>query len=157
MNSRRHLVASVLAAIGVLFLVTSATAQNSVHGVHRLPGSWHVVIQNVDLGSLPALFTFTSDGTMIGTESPGPFESPAFGSWAPRGGGVAFTVFALLGSPAGMGTNTGKLKVVGSLHYDRGSDSWSGDFSLFFIPPVAGANPIPAGIGHLTLTRIEVE
>ena len=155
MNSRRHVVELVLAVIGIIGLATSVEAENSENARHRLPGSWHAQAGTAAQGTFPGLFTFTSDGGVIGTESPGPFESPAIGSWVARGGGAAFTFFALFGSPAGGGQNTGRLKVVGSLHFDHAADGWSGPFKIDVFD--AAGHLLFTDRGQITLTRIVVE
>ena len=45
----------------------------------KLVGSWNVAVTTPHQGSFPALLTFTADGSVIGTESPNPFESSGHG------------------------------------------------------------------------------
>jgi hypothetical protein len=145
--------------IAVMLLAGSAVSgnhqDNARHGVDQLPGSWHVEITANGGPTFPALFSFTRDGAMITSESPGPFESAGHGSWIGRGREAAFTFFALVGSPAGGGQNTMKLKVVGTLETDVATGGWSGEFKIQVFD-TAGHLLFENG-GTLQLTRIAVE
>src|SRR5262249_23509173 len=142
-----------LAVIGVIGLAAPAAAQNSVHGAHRLVGSWHAAILPAPGVSLPALLMFTSDGTMIATESPGPFESVGIGTWVPRGHDAAFTFHALIGSAADNGINTGRQRINGLLQFDAATDSWSGSADVL----VSNAAGTVSFTVPVVLTRIVVE
>ena len=150
MNSRLRAVGFVLAVIGIIGSAASAAAE-SVHGAHRLVGSWEAAILPAPGVSLPALITFSSDGVVLATESPGPFESLGIGTWVPRDHDAAFTFRALIGSAADGGVNTGRQKVSGLLQYDPATDSWSGGVRVELSPQnVAFTVPV-------VLTRIVVE
>ena len=155
MNSRRRVVGLVLAVIGIICLASPAAAQNSVNGLHRLPGSWHSLASTPTQAPFPGLFTFSSDGVVMGTESPGPFESFGVGSWEARGGDAALTLHGLLGSARGAGLNTGRIRVVGLIHYDAATDTWSGPFKVDVYDPAG--NVLFHDRGQFTLTRIVVE
>ena len=130
-------------------------ARAADQGIDRLPGAWHAEITPSGQGPFPALFTFTSDGALIGSESPGPFESPAHGNWIRHGRNVAYTFFVLFGGPQGVGQNTGSAKVVGTLHFDAPDGGWSGPFRIEVFTPSGIA--VFSNTGTLKLTRIEVE
>jgi len=155
MNSRRRVVGFALAVIAVTCLASPAVAQESVNGLHRLPGSWHSLASTPTQAPFPGLFTFSSDGVVMGTESPGPFESGGYGSWEARGGAAALTFHALFGSPAGAATNTGRARIVGLLHYDAATDTWSGPFKIDVYDPAG--HLLFHDRGQFTLTRIVVE
>ena len=119
----------------------------------ELLGSWHVEITTPTQGG-PGLLTFTADGSIIGDESPSPFESTAHGTWVSRGPqDVAYTLVALMGSQEGK--NTGKLKVVGTLQFDAGAASWRGPFKIDVFD--ASGQVTFADRGTFSLTRIAVE
>jgi hypothetical protein len=119
-----------------------------------LIGSWTAEIDSPNQGAFPALVTFTSDGSLIASESPNPFEGTGHGSWLSRGDGeVGYTFVALFGSQEGK--NTGKLKVVGTLQLDGGTDSWHGPWKIDVFDE-SGQVRFTDG-GRLKLTRIIVE
>lgn len=160
MKINHKAVAPTITAALIIMLVTAfATAppyaRGADQGIDRLPGSWRAVATTPHQGSFPGLFTFTSDGAVIGTESPGPFESPSHGNWERRGRDVAYTFLGLFGTAAGAGHNAGSLKVVGTLHFDAHSGGWSGPFRIQVFTP-AGAVAF-SDEGTLQLTRIEIE
>jgi hypothetical protein len=122
----------------------------------KLLGSWNVAVTTPNQGTFPALLTFTADGSVIGAESPNPFESSAHGSWVRSDQGeVAYTFVALFGSQEGK--NTGKLKVVGTLHFDDDGDKarWRGPFKIDVFD--ASGQVIFTDQGTFSLTRIAVE
>ena len=98
--------------------------------------------------------TFTGDGSVITSESPNPFESSGHGNWVNgKHGEVAYTFIALFGSDQGV--NTGKLRVVGTLQYDEGSDGWRGPFKIDIFD--AGGQVTFTDRGTFSLTHIVVE
>ena len=120
----------------------------------KLLGSWNVAVSTPQQGTFPALLTFTADGSVIGAESPNPFESSGHGNWVSRASDqVAYTLVALFGSQEGK--NTGKLKVVGTLQYDTGTASWQGPFKIEVVD--ASGQVSFADRGTFNLTRIAVE
>jgi hypothetical protein len=153
---KRSFFGCALGVMVVMLLAGPAVAgrdnENGRHGVDQLPGSWNVQIMPAGTTvTLPALFTFTSDGAMVTSESPGPFESSGHGSWVGRGREAAFTFFALVGSPAGQ--NTARIKVVGTLEAHDGG--WTGEFALQVFD--AAGHLLATTGGALQLTRIVVE
>ena len=117
-------------------------------------GSWSVAVTTPSQGTFPALLTFTSDGTVAGAESPGPFESSGHGSWVSRDNGeVAYTFLSLFGSSESK--NTGKLKVIGTLQQDGSSSTWHGPFKIEGYDANGGVTFNDRGT--FTLTRIEIE
>jgi hypothetical protein len=159
MNSPHKAAAAILAALVIMvataFVVSPRTARGADQGIDRLPGAWHAEITPSGQGGFPALFTFTNDGALIGSESPGPFESPAHGNWVRRGRDVSYTFFVLFGGPQGLGQNTGSAKVVGTLHFDAQGGGWSGPFRVQVFTPAGVA--VFSNTGTLELTRIEIE
>ena len=57
--------------------MNNASADNQLE---KLPGSWTAEINSPNQGAFPALVTFTSDGSLIASESPLPFEGTGHGS-----------------------------------------------------------------------------
>jgi len=160
MTTKRSFFGCVLGMMGAMLLAGSAVAgsdhENERHGVEQLPGSWNVqILPQGASAPLPGLFTFTREGAMITSESPGPFESSGHGSWVGRGREAAFTFFALVGSPAGGGQNTLKFKVIGTLEADAATGGWRGDFVIEVLDPAN--NLLATNFGTLELTRIAVE
>jgi hypothetical protein len=165
MRTDHKAVAPLIAALVIMLVTGFATvprhAHGADHGIDRLPGSWRAEITpdgppgQPPPPSLPALITFTSDGALIATESPGPFESPGLGNWERRGRDVAFTFLVLFGGPAGGGQNTGSAKVVGLLRFDARHGTWSGPFRLELLDTDDGV--LATVRGMLRLKRIEVE
>ena len=159
MNSPHKAAAAIFAALVIMvatgFVVSPIAARGADQGIDRLPGAWHAEVTPNGQGGFPALFVFTSDGAVIGSESPGSFESPVYGNWIRRGRDVAFTVFGLFGGPAGAGQNTLSAKVVAALHFDANTGGWSGQFRIQIFTPTGV--PVFTNEGTLTLTRIEVE
>ena len=120
----------------------------------KLYGSWNVAVATPDQGTFPALLTFGSDGSVIGDESPLPFETSGHGNWVMDDDGeVAFTFIALLGSQEGK--NTGKIKVVGTLRFDASTSGWNGRFKVEVFDTSGQVTFTDRGT-H-TLTRIEIE
>jgi len=158
-RTKRTAAAAIVAASVIMMILVFASAppnaRGADQGIDRLPGAWHAEITPHGQGSFPALFVFTSDGALIGSESPGPFESPVYGNWVRRGDDAAFTFFALFGGPAGAGQNTGSAKVVGTMHFDANNAGWTGQFRIQVFTPTGVA--VFTNEGTLTLTRIEIE
>ena len=159
MNNRRRYLGSILKAIGALLLAAFAIAQ-TVHAnensrQEQLVGAWNVEVVTVGQGTtFPALLTFAADGGLIADEPPSPFETSGHGNWVSTGRReVAYTFIALIGSAEG--PLSAKLKVVGTLRFDRASDSWNGPFKIDILDP--SGNVILSDQGTFTLTRIAVE
>ena len=120
----------------------------------NLVGSWSVAVTTTNQGTFPALLTFTSDGSVFGSESPSPFESSGHGNWVSRDDGkIAYTFLSLFGGSEGK--NSGKLKVVGTLRQDGSSSGWHGPFKIEGYDANGGVTFDDRGT--FTLTRIEVE
>lgn len=117
-------------------------------------GAWLVEVTMPGQAAFPGLLTFNSDGTLIATEPPSPFESTGHGSWQViEQGAVAYTFVALFGSTEGK--NTGRLKVVGTLHNNNAQAGWTGPFKIEIVDSM---NQITfAERGAFTLTRIAIE
>lgn len=117
-------------------------------------GAWLVEAATPTQGAFPALLTFISDGVVLASESPGPFESVGHGNWISTGdGGVAYTFIALLGSAEGK--NTGRIKVIGALQATGEQGGWSGPFKVEMMD---GNGQVSfADRGTFTLVRIAVE
>lgn len=117
-------------------------------------GAWLVAVAMPGQDHFPGLLTFNSDGTLMASESPSPFESTGHGSWQMADSGtVAYTFVALFGNAEGK--NTGRLKMVGRLHNADGQDDWSGPFKLESTDSL-GKITFTA-CGTFALTRIAVE
>jgi len=159
MNHKRTFALPVLGLISALLLATLAIAQtaqaNANSRSEKLLGSWNVVVTTEVQGStFPALLTFSRDGGMIADEPPSPFETSGHGNWVSAGRQeVAYTFVSLIGSAEG--PLSAKLKVVGTLQYDAGNDSWSGPFKIDVFD--AGGQVIFTDHGTFSLTRIAVE
>ncbi len=159
MNHKRTFALSVLGLISVLLLAALAIAQtaqaNASNLSEKLLGSWNVVVTTEVQGiTFPALLTFSSDGGMIADEPPSPFETSGHGNWISAGRReVAYTFVSLIGSAEG--PLSAKLKVVGTLQYDAGNDSWSGPFKIDVFD--AGGKLSFTDHGTFSLTRIAVE
>jgi hypothetical protein len=122
--------------------------------LQKLFGWWNVEVSSPSQGTFPALVTFTSDGSVIASESPLPFEGSGHGNWLSRGDGeVGYTFVALFGSQEG--NNTGKLKVVGTLRLDAEEEGWHGPWKID-ANDESGQERF-ADRGRLTLRRIRVE
>jgi hypothetical protein len=121
----------------------------------KLLGSWNVEVTTVGQGTtFPALLTFTDDGAMLADEPPSPFETSGHGNWVKTGRrDVAYTFVSLIGSAEG--PLSAKLKVVGTLQWDDGNDSWNGPFKIDILDP--SGNMILSDRGTFSLTRIAVE
>jgi len=159
MKTNHKAVAPLIAALLIMLVTAVATAprpaQGDDRGIDRLPGAWHAVTTPSGFGPFPALLTFTSDGALIASEPPGPFESPAHGNWVRRGRDVACTFFVLFGGPLGAGQTTGSAKIVGTLLFDAHSGGWSGPFRIQVFTPAGVA--VFSNTGTVELTRIEIE
>lgn len=119
-----------------------------------LVGAWLVEAATPTQGAFPALLTFTGDGIVLASESPGPFESLGHGNWIrTNDGGVAYTFIALLGSAESK--NTGRIKVAGVLQPADEQGGWSGPFKVEMMD---GNGQVSfADRGTFTLARIAVE
>lgn len=117
-------------------------------------GAWLVEVTLPGQAALPGLLTFNSDGTLMASESPSPFESTGHGSWQMTNtGAAAYTFVALFGSAEGK--NTGRLKGVGTLQTTGDQDGWSGPFKIEIVD---GTGQVTfAERGTFALTRIAVE
>lgn len=123
-------------------------------GFEHLVGSWAVDVTTPKQGDFPALLTFIEGGGLVAAESPAPFESGGHGSWANRGPGeIAYTFVGLMGSAEGK--NTGRLKVVGTLHQKPDQSGWDGPFKIEVKDADQKVTFTDRGTVHLT--RIAVE
>ena len=142
--------ALVIAGFSISSL-SDAYAQNKK--VKGLVGSWNVEISTPVQGTFPAFLSFFSDGIVIGDEANSD-ETTAYGNWASTTGrDVAYTFKSLIGTPQGV--TGGSLKVVGTLEYDAGQDTWTGPFKIDVFD--AGGNVIFTDQGTLSGTRIQIE
>ena len=117
-------------------------------------GAWLVAVDMAGQTAFPGLLTFNSDGTVMATEPPSAFESTGHGSWQMTAEGtVAYTFVALFGSAEGK--NTGRLKVVGTLHNNSTQEGWSGPFKVEMVDHTGQITF--AERGAFTLTQIAVE
>jgi len=157
---RTHTIAlSIVGLISALLLAALAITQtaqaNGNSRSEKLFGSWNVVVTTETQGTtFPALLTFSEDGGMIADEPPSPFETSGHGNWVSTGRReVAYTFVSLIGSAEG--PLSAKLKVVGTLQYDAGNDSWSGPFKIDVLDP--DGHVTFTDHGTFSLTRIAVE
>lgn len=119
-----------------------------------LVGSWHVAVSTPTQGTFPALITFGADGTVLSSESPGPFESAGHGNWIRRDdGSVAFTLVALLGSQESK--PSGKLKVTSVIQLTSDGKDWHGPFKVEGVD--ASGQVTFTDRGSFQLTPIAVE
>ncbi|HEU5099432.1 MAG TPA: hypothetical protein VFU22_10455 [Roseiflexaceae bacterium] len=159
MNTKRTLVVPALGMVVALLLSALAIAQTAQAGGNdrseKLVGSWEVVVTTVGQGTtFPALLTFNDDGSMLADEPPSPFETSGHGNWLSTGRrAAAFTFISLVGSAEG--PLSAKYKVVGALHFDSSSDSWSGPFKIDVADP--SGQVVFSDHGTFSLTRIAVE
>lgn len=159
MNSNKIVVSFTLSLLTLALVIagfsisslSDAYAQSKK--VKGLVGSWNVQIETPVQGTFPALLSFFSDGIMIGDEANSD-ETSAYGNWVSTGGrGVAYTFTSLIGTPQGVAN--GSLKVVGTLEYDAGQDTWTGPFKIEVYD--TSGNVIFSDRGTLTGTRIQIE
>ena len=159
MKRTRTIALSIVGLISALLLATLAIAQtaqaNANNRSEKLLGSWNVVVTTEVQGTtFPALLTFSDDGGMIADEPPIPFETSGHGNWVSAGRReAAYTFVSLIGSAEG--PLSSKLKVVGTLQYDPGNDSWSGPFKIDVLD--ANGQVSFTDRGTFSLTRIAVE
>jgi hypothetical protein len=156
MNNKRTLVVSAVGIIFALLLTGLAIAQADAKERQVQPlGSWEVVVTTVGQGTtFPALLTFNDDGGMLADETPSPFETTGHGNWVSTGRrDAAFTFVALIGSAEG--PLSVKLKVVGALHFDSVSNTWSGPFKIDGFD--TNGQVAFSDHGTFTLARIAVE
>jgi hypothetical protein len=141
-----------LAADSAVSRSSQADAKGKLDG---LVGSWKVSVTVVKQdATFPGLLTFTSDGIVLADEPPSPFETTGHGAWEATGKDSAdFTFVALIGSESG--TLSATVKVMGSLVYDAGTDTWQGPFTIR-ITDADGAEVL-ADDGTFDATRIVVE
>ena len=86
-------------------------------------------LETPDFGVFPAVLMLTSDGGVIATEAPGPYESAGMGSWTATGPHAAdYTFYFLYGGADNRLTSKGK--VVGKVLYDPGKDCWDGPWKI---------------------------
>jgi hypothetical protein len=157
MKRTRIIALSIVGLIGALLLATlEQTAQaNANNRSEKLHGSWNVVVTTeLQATIFPALLTFSDDGGLIADEPPSPFETSGHGNWISAGRReAAYTFVSLIGSAEG--PLSAKLKVVGTLRYDAGNDSWSGPFKIDVLDPNGQVSFTDHGT--FSLTRIAVE
>lgn len=120
----------------------------------QLSGSWSVEATTPTQGAFPVLLTFTSDGTVIGDETPAAFETSAHGNWISTGPRqAAYTFVAFIGNAEGKLSS--RIKVVGTLEFDVKTDRWSGPFHVRLLDP-SGQETF-SDRGTFSGTRIAVE
>jgi hypothetical protein len=158
MFHKRRVELSILGLISTLLFAALAIGPDVQAGNSRtakLFGTWNAVVTTEGQGmTFPALLTFSSDGSMIADEPPSPFETSGHGNWVSAGHRqVAYTFVSLIGSAEGPVSAT--LKVVGTLRYDAGNDSWSGPFKIDVV--AADGQVLLADRGTFSLTRLAVE
>lgn len=160
MNKTKIMIyACVLIAALVLLSTTLAQTTDSGANAEKLFGSWNVEVMTVNQpqadGShkFPALVTFGDEGSVIAVEPPGPGETSGHGNWISNDDGtVSFTFIALFSEE---GAYAGKLKVVGSLQYDSGTDSWQGPFKIDIFD--ADDKVVAGDTGTFDMARMAVE
>jgi hypothetical protein len=152
--SKTLIVLAVIALLAVACSSQVVQAKDS-NQEEKLLGSWQVKVTTPTQGTFPALLTFTTDGSLIADE-PGssPFETSGHGNWIGKSSEeIAYTFVALIGSTNGSLSAT--IKVVGTLKFDSGKDSWSGPFKIDVTDPSGQVMVSDRGI--FNLTRIAVE
>jgi hypothetical protein len=119
-------------------------------------GSWNVVGTVTSMsGAFPVLMTFTSDGSVIGDETPSPLETSSHGAWIKTGGNEgAYTTYFIVGNATDL-TKWTLGKVSGTLKYNPGQDKWSGPFKIT-VADQSGA-VFFTDTGTMKATRISVE
>jgi hypothetical protein len=158
MKNRNKIMASVIALVAALLLLSTALAQTS-GGKEKLYGSWNVEVMTVNQpqadGShkFPALLSFGAEGVVIADEPPGPGETSGHGNWITNDDGtVSFTFTALFSEE---GAYSGKLKVVGKLQYNSEADTWQGPFKIDAYD--ADDKVVGGDTGTFDLARMAVE
>lgn len=162
---RMKLASLVLCGTAAWFCLAAASGPHSERGDggrhapligQKLPGAWSVEVTTGSQGTWSSLMTFTSDGTMLADEPPGPGETTGHGNWVPQGrNGARFTFRAFLAVELAPGVVTSDLKVVGEPEYDSASDTWTGPFKIQIFDPEG--NPVFEDTGTFKGTRIPVE
>lgn len=162
---RMKLASLALCGTAAWFCLAAASRPYSEHGDggrqappigDKLPGAWSVEVTTVLQGTWSSLMTFTSDGTMLADEPPGPGETTGHGNWVPQGRNAArFTFRTFIAVELAPGVVTSDLKVVGELEYDSASDAWTGPFKIQIFDPAG--NPVFEDTGTFKGTRIPVE
>jgi hypothetical protein len=157
MNNKRKLVIIVLVVISALLVAAFAVAQSGDIGAaaENLFGSWNTQVTTVTQGhTFPALLTFGAEGSLITDEPGAPGETSGHGNWISNADGTVSHTFIALYSDQ-EGNYAGRLKVVGTLQYDAGTDTWQGPFKIDGFD--AQDQVAFSDTGTFDLTRIEVE
>jgi hypothetical protein len=127
-------------------------------------GSWYGAFSSPDFGPLPALFTFSADGTVVETDGgelqPAPpdapyYTGPGHGAWRKVDKNrVAITFMIIAVNPDGTLNATGKVRLLVTL---SGVDAFSGTGSFAFFD--ADGNPIDGASGDESIqcTRIKAD
>jgi hypothetical protein len=133
-------------------------------GAKSIVGSWYGSFSSPDFGPLPAMFTFTEDGTVVETDGgelqPAPpdapyYTGPGHGAWRKIDKNrVAITFMIIAVNPDGTLNATGKVRLIVTL---SGADAFSGTGSFAFFD--ADGNPIEGASGDESIqcTRIKAE
>jgi hypothetical protein len=120
----------------------------------NLVGAWLVEAVTPTQGAFPALLTFSSDGTIMASESPSAFESTGHGNWIHTDdGGIAYTFIALQGNEESK--QTSRIKVVGALQAAGDQGGWSGPFKVEMVDSKGQISFTDRGT--FTLSKIAVE
>ncbi len=161
MNNKQRLVVSVLGIVGCVLLlaacVPAPAAPTSTE--EKIAGTWIAECKaDVQKKQFPVLFTFTTDGSLLGSTGT-PAQSTAHGTWVRgRSGEIGFTFVVLMSdpkSPDPTGQYAGRFTCVGTLQRDAGSDTWSGPFKTTVFD--ANGQVFFNETGTFKLTRIAVE
>ncbi len=122
--NRRFLAAPVLALV-MLWLPAVVDAEEAEERA-LLVGSWVQTRAAIGAASGTALYTFSSDGTMILTNVNHPYRSPGHGSWTQTGEREFLTTFvALLFSEDGSFRGTVRLRQ--RIRFEDSDNAWSSE------------------------------
>ncbi len=153
------LICLLVLATAIIATPTMAKAQSA-----PLVGSWTATFTDANdppQFTLPALFTFHADGTLVETDggelAPGPdpyYTSPGHGVWRKLVEGVYDFKFQVIAVNAdGTLNSTGVIRLTLHLSSDGNSFSGSGVYAFFD----AEGNPIVAGPEKLVGSRITLQ
>jgi hypothetical protein len=138
--------------------------QISDAGAKSIVGSWYGSFTSPDFGPLPAMFTFTEDGTVVETDGgelqPAPADAPYYtgpghGAWRKIDKNrVSITFMIIAVNPDGTLNATGKVQLIVTL---SGADAFSGTGHFAFFD--ADGNPIEGASGDESIqcTRIKAD
>jgi hypothetical protein len=141
-----------------------ADVQISDAGAKSIVGSWYGSFSSPDFGPLPAMFTFTEDGTVVETDGgelqPSPpdapyYTGPGHGAWRKIDKTrVSITFMIIAVNPDGTLNATGKVQLIVTL---SGADAFSGTGHFAFFD--ADGHPIEGASGDESIqcTRIKAD